>query len=193
MKGRSQTSGASIVPLSQICTGGIVVVVVVIVGQVAAVCGVQTSVRTSLSFRFGLPLAMTMSVTLLFPAFFPLFFSLTVAVNAAHAESVPFGLVIVIDAPFWTLPLIFFRVAATHDPEGLFTQPMYMKVHAWFGVLTPSRSHLGLQSSHMIMPPFSSSGGTPVNCARHSSCSFAEPCRTARVRATVSTKAKPRR
>jgi len=116
----------------------VLVEVLVVVGQLAAGCGLQTSVRTSLSFRFGLPLAMTMSVTLLFPAFFPLFFSLTVAVNAAHAESVPFGLVIVIDAPFWTLPLIFFRVAGTHDPEGLFTQAVYLKVQDPFGVVTPS-------------------------------------------------------
>src|SRR5262245_14117842 len=82
-------------------------IVVVVVGHVAAVCGVQVSNRVSLSCCFGLLFDLVDTTILHLPAFLPFFFSFTTTpVNAPHTELVPFG--VGLSPVSLQLPLVFF-------------------------------------------------------------------------------------
>src|SRR5690348_8361941 len=151
-----------------------IVVVVDVVGQVAAACGVHVSVRMSLSTCFGLLFDLADTVILHLPGFFPFFFSFTtMPVNAPQTELVPFGVnlrPVTLQLPPDFLTMTFLMSAAVQPFPGSFAQTRILNVHDLFGVFTPSVSHAALQSSQVTAPPFVAASGTPSNESRHSFC-----------------------
>ena len=88
--------------------------------------------------------------------------------NAPHAELVPDGLLSDPVTPLAFTTFSFLIVPAAQELLVVFTQARKWMVQAWFGVVMPSWSQAGLQSSQEMLPPFSSPVGTSWKSARQS-------------------------
>src|ERR1051326_6278461 len=151
----------------------VLVVVVVVVGHASpAGRGMHTSVSTSLSDCFGFVADEAVTVTLHLPAFVPFFFSFVTIPDIGPQLSVlPAGVNLrpVVPEHF---PATFNFFSAVPGPVHVavvaFAHTFRSNVHDPFGVATPSASHVGSQSVHVIVPPFVSASGTPTYPTRHS-------------------------
>jgi hypothetical protein len=112
--------------------------------------GSQTSVNLSLSFRLGRPPATARTLIVRFPAFRPRVFTMS-SVNGPQAELVSEGTL----AACLGLTFTFRSCPGLQPGRVWFTHRATRNVHDLFGESTPSLSHVGSQSVHLISVPLS--------------------------------------